>query len=52
MEENFFDQPVKNNLRTYNNIWKIVTGQGDDCTTGCLLDCFYSKIYYKMVVID
>ena len=52
MEENFFDQPVKNNLRTYNNIWKIVTGQGDDCTTGCLLDCFHSKIYYKMVAID
>ena len=52
MEENFFDQPVKNNLRTYNNIWKIVTGQGDDCRTGCLLDCFYSKIYYKMVAID
>ena len=25
---------------------KIATGQGDDCTTGCLLD------YYKMVEID
>ena len=34
---NFFDQPVKNNLRTYDNIWKISTGQGDDYTTGCLL---------------
>ena len=39
---NFFDQPIKNNLRTYNNIQKIATGQGDDYTTGCLLDhaCF------------
>ena len=40
---NFFDQPVKNNLRTYNNnIQKIATGQGDNYTTGCLLDhpCF------------
>ena len=26
----FFDQIVKNNLRTYDNIWKIATGQGDD----------------------
>ena len=35
---NFFDQPVKNDLRTYGNIKKIANGQGDDCTTGCLLD--------------
>ena len=27
--QNFFDQPVKNNLITY-NIWKIATGLGDD----------------------
>ena len=34
---NFFDQPVRNNLITYDNIRKIATGQGDDYTTGCLL---------------
>ena len=28
--ENFFDQPIKNNKVTYENIRKIVTGQGDD----------------------
>ena len=38
---NFFDQPVKNNLRTYDNIRKIATNQGDDYTTGCLLDYPY-----------
>ena len=32
---NFFDQPIKNGLKTYDNIKKIVTGQGDDYTTGC-----------------
>ena len=32
----YFNQPVKNNLRTYNNILKITTGQEDDYTTGCL----------------
>ena len=42
---NFFDQPVKNNLRTYNNIQKIATGQGDDYTTGCLQDYPCSKNY-------
>ena len=35
---NFYDQPVKNNLITYDNIRKITTVQGDDYTTGCLLD--------------
>ena len=39
--QNFFDQPVKSNLRAYDNIRKIVTGQGDDYTTGCLLDYPY-----------
>ena len=35
---NFFDQPVKNNLITYESIQKIATSQEDDYTTGCLLD--------------
>ena len=34
----FFDQPVKSNIRKYDNIQKLETGQGDDHTTGCLLD--------------
>ena len=40
---NFFDQVVKNDLRTYDNIRKIGTGQDDDYTTGCLLDYPYFK---------
>ena len=50
--KNFFDQPVKNNKVTYKNIRKIATGQGDDCTTGCLLDYIYFKNYFKMIVVD
>ena len=34
-KENFFDHPVKNDLK-YDNIWKIPIGQGDDDTTGSL----------------
>ena len=34
------------------NIRKISTGQGDDYTTGCLLDYAYFKNYYKMITID
>ena len=39
----FFDQAVLNDERIYNNIQKITNGQGDDNTTGLLLDYPYSK---------
>ena len=51
-DENFFDQPIKNNKVTYDNIRKIATGQGDDYTTGCLLDYPYFKDTYKMIAVD
>ena len=50
--QNFYDQPVRNDLITYDNIRKIATDQGDDYTTGCLLDYDHFKEYYKMMVID
>ena len=50
--ENFFDQPVKNNKVTYENIRKIATGQGDDYTTGCLLDYPYFTNTYNMIAVD
>ena len=50
--ENFFDQPIKNNKITYDNIRKITTGQGDDYTTGCLLDYPYFANTYKIIAVD
>ena len=41
--QNVFDQPIRNDLITYDNIRKLATGQGDDYTTGCLLDYDYFK---------
>ena len=32
----FLDQPVQNNLRTYDNIRKFTTSQRNDCATGYL----------------
>ena len=49
--KNFFDQPVKNDIRTYDIIQKIPTVQGDDYPTGCLLDYNYFKEHYKMIAI-
>ena len=48
----FFDQPINNGFKTYENIRNISTGQGDDYTTGCLLDYPYFKENYKMIAID
>ena len=50
--ENFFDQPIRDNNVTYENIRKIATRQGDDYTTGCLLDYPYFKDNYKMIAVD
>ena len=49
---NVFDQAVKNNLKTYDNIHKIASSQVNDYKTGCLLDCPCFTKYYKKVAID
>ena len=46
---NSFDQLVKNNLRTYDNIGKTVTNQVDDYRTWCLLDYPYFKKYFQLL---
>ena len=46
------DQTIKNNKVTYDNIRKISVGQGDDYTTGCLLDYPYFTNTYKMIPVD
>ena len=50
--KNLLDQPMNSNLKTYENIRKIATGQGDDYTTGCLLDYSYFNDHYKMIARD
>ena len=50
--ENVFDQPIKNNKVTYENIRKIAPDQGDDYITGCLLDYSYFANTYKMIAAD
>ena len=47
-----FDQPIKDDKITYDNVRKIDTDQGDDYTTGCLLEYVYFRNYYKMIAID
>ena len=49
---NFFDQSINDDIRTYENIRKIATSQGDDYTNGCLLDYSYFKENYKIIAKD
>ena len=50
--ENFFDQPIKNNKVTYENIRKSVTGQGDDYRIGFILDYPYVIDTYRMIEVN
>ena len=38
---NFYDQLMNDSIDQYDEVRKISTGQGDDYTTGCLLDFAY-----------
>ena len=51
-DRNLFDQPVKNYIRTYDDIKKITTGNVEDYTTNSLLDYPCFKEIYKMTAKD
>ena len=51
-KKTFFDQTAKSDMRTFDKILKIATGQGDDHTTGCFLDYNYFNNHYKIIAID
>ena len=49
---NFYDQPINDSIKQYDEIRKISTGQGDDYTTGCLLDFAYFEKTYRLIAVD
>ena len=49
---NFYDQSINDSIKQYNKIRKILAGQGDDYTTGCLLDYVYFKNYFWLITAD
>ena len=50
--KNFYDQPIDDSIKQYDEIRKISTGQGDDYTTGCLLDFAYFEKNYRLIAAD
>ena len=50
---NFYDQPIKDQIKKYDEIREIATGQGDDYTTGCSLDYYeYFKDHHQLIAAD
>ena len=49
---NFYDQSINDLIKQYDEIRKISTGQGDDYTTGCLLDFAYFEKNYRLIAAD
>ena len=49
---NFYDQPINDSIKQYDEVRKISTGKGDDYTTACLLDFAYFEKNYKIIAAD
>ena len=49
---NFYDQPINDSIKQYDEIRKISIGQSDDYTIGCLLDFVYFEKNYKLISVD
>ena len=49
---NFYDQPINDIRKQYDEFRKVSTGYGDDYTTGCLLDYAYFKDNYRLITVD
>ena len=52
MITDYNDEPINYQIKMYNEIRKIAIGQGDDYTTGCLLDYQYFKDHYQLIAVD
>ena len=49
---NFYDQPINDSIKQYDEVRKVSTGPGEDYTTGCLLDYAYFKDNYRLITAD
>ena len=51
-DRNFSDQSINDLIKQYDEIRKTATGQGEDYTTGCLLDYQYFKDHYQLIAVS
>ena len=49
---NFYDNPIESDIEKYRELKKVMTGKGEDYTTGYFLDYNYFNKHYKLVAVD
>ena len=49
---NFYDEPINDLIKQYDEVRETSTGQGDDYTTGCLLGFAYFEKNYRLIAAD
>ena len=48
----FFDQPINDLIKQYDEVRKVSTGRGNDYITGCLLDFAYFEQNDRLITAD
>ena len=48
---NFYDNPIESDIEKYRELKKAMIGEGEDYTSGSLLDFIYFDKHYKLVAI-
>ena len=49
---NFYDQPINDQIKKYDEVRKVMTGKGDEYTTGSLLNYYYALKHYQLITVD
>ena len=50
--KNFYDHLIDSDIKRFEEIRKLMKGEGEDYTTGCLFDYEYIKDVYKLIAVD
>ena len=48
----FYDQPINDSIKQYDEVRRVSTERGDDYRTGCLLDFVYFEKNYRLIAAD
>ena len=51
-EKNDYNQAIDSDIKRYEEVRKLKTGQVEDYTTWCFLDYDYIKNHYRLIAVD
>ena len=49
LAKDFYDRPINSDIKQYEEIIKLRTGQGESYIKGCLLNYKYIKMHYRII---